>query len=315
MKSHSDLVWETIRSRSGAALSAVAASWCRSALKHGLDPAEARRCDRIDEVEVRRAREARAGLLRIAGPILDNLYVLAGRTGCGVVLTDDSGIILERRTTPADSVLFDQSGLAVGANWGEQFEGTNGIGTCLAEDRPVTIYRGQHFYSRNASMSCMDAPVHDENGRLIAALDVSSCRYDHDESMTLLLGALVSDAARKIERAWFVGAFPDARIICGLETMGSGPVLLAIDRDDLVVGATLAARRRYGLTGEALASPRPASDILGYGDKESFGDSERAVLKRALARSGGNVAAAARQLGIGRATFYRRMARAGLTEH
>lgn len=310
MKSHSEIVWETVRSRSGAAVSAIAASWCRSALKHGLDPAESRRLDRVAEAEVRRAREARAGLLRIAGPVLDHLYTLAGRSGCGVVLTDDSGIILERRTTAADTALFNQSGLAIGANWGEQAEGTNGIGTCLAEDRPVTIHRGQHFHSRNAGMSCMDAPVHDEHGHLIAALDVSSCRYDHDESTTLLVGALVADAARKIERAWFLAAFPEARIICGPETAGSGPALLAVDRDDLVIGATRAARRLYGLTKEALADPRPAADILGGAD-DGFGDSERAVLKRALARSGGNVAAAARALGIGRATFYRRMSRAG----
>ena len=243
MKSHSEIVWETVRSRSGAALSAVAASWCRSALRHGLDPAESRRLDRTTEAEIRCAREARAEFLRIAAPVLDNLYTLAGRSGCGVVLTDETGVILERRTSAADAVLFDRSGLAIGADWGEQAEGTNGIGTCLAENRPVTIHRGQHFYSRNAGMSCMDAPVHDERGRLIAALDISSCRYDHDESATLLIGALVADASRKIERAWFIAAFPDARIICGPEPSGSGPALLAVDRDDLVIGATRAARR------------------------------------------------------------------------
>ncbi|MCJ2179250.1 helix-turn-helix domain-containing protein, partial [Novosphingobium album (ex Hu et al. 2023)] len=41
-------------------------------------------------------------------------------------------------------------------------------------------------------------------------------------------------------------------------------------------------------------------------------DGERAVLRQALARSNGNVAAAARLLGIGRATMYRRMERAGM---
>ena len=39
---------------------------------------------------------------------------------------------------------------------------------------------------------------------------------------------------------------------------------------------------------------------------------ERAALKRALARADGNVSAAARALGIGRATLYRRMKRLGL---
>ncbi len=38
----------------------------------------------------------------------------------------------------------------------------------------------------------------------------------------------------------------------------------------------------------------------------------RAELHRALARAGGNVSAAARELGIGRATFYRKMKALGL---
>jgi transcriptional regulator of acetoin/glycerol metabolism len=37
------------------------------------------------------------------------------------------------------------------------------------------------------------------------------------------------------------------------------------------------------------------------------------VLRQALARADGNVSGAARLLGIGRATFYRRMERVGLS--
>ncbi|WP_204314562.1 helix-turn-helix domain-containing protein, partial [Stenotrophomonas maltophilia] len=41
-------------------------------------------------------------------------------------------------------------------------------------------------------------------------------------------------------------------------------------------------------------------------------DSERAFLRRALARADGNATKAAKELGIGRATLYRRMERVGL---
>ena len=45
-----------------------------------------------------------------------------------------------------------------------------------------------------------------------------------------------------------------------------------------------------------------------------FERAERAAVIRALTRTQGNVSAAARNLGIGRATMYRRMKRLGLDE-
>uniref|UniRef100_UPI0035146029 helix-turn-helix domain-containing protein n=1 Tax=Pseudooceanicola sp. TaxID=1914328 RepID=UPI0035146029 len=59
--------------------------------------------------------------------------------------------------------------------------------------------------------------------------------------------------------------------------------------------------------------PRPASDLFGRDDGPTgFEKAERAAVVRALARAGGNVSEAARALGVGRATLYRRMKRLGL---
>ncbi|MGH1557729.1 GAF domain-containing protein [Caulobacter segnis] len=38
-------------------------------------------------------------------------------------------------------------------------EGTNGIGTCLTEQRVLTIHRDQHFHTRNIGLSCTVAPL------------------------------------------------------------------------------------------------------------------------------------------------------------
>ena len=59
----------------------------------------------------------------------------------------------------------------------------------------------------------------------------------------------------------------------------------------------------------------PAVDILGReSGPTGFEKAERAAVIRALARAGNNVSQAARQLGIGRATLYRRMKRLGLSD-
>ena len=91
--------------------------------------------------------------------------------------------------------------------------------------------------------------------------------------------------------------------------------LLAIDQNDLVIGATREARRVFGLDATGALAPRPAADIFGRGDGPSgFEKAERAAVIRALARAEGNVSQAARQLGVGRATLYRRMKRLGLDD-
>ncbi|WP_447765072.1 GAF domain-containing protein [Sphingopyxis panaciterrae] len=310
---HAEQVFDTVRSPRRAAVSPVAASWCRSALHHRLDPASEGKRELLGEQTIADKREAHEPLLAVAIPVLDQMFRSVGRSGCGVFLSDASGAILEHRIGDGDSDAFAQAGLVTGGRWGEAEEGTNGIGTCLFEDKPVIIHRDQHFASRNIDISCMDAPVHDPHGRLIAALDVSSCRDDHGPAMAEAVGALVRDAARRIERDYFCRHFEGARIIF-LGDAPAGWELLAADRDDLVIGASRAARQRLGVTDAMLERPRPVAQLVGEGAPPSFEQADRTILRQALAQAGGNASEAARLLGIGRATLYRRMARAGLRD-
>ncbi|OWU86760.1 hypothetical protein ATO6_04010 [Oceanicola sp. 22II-s10i] len=294
----------------------MAASWQRSFQTHGLDPAVAAHGQRVEARELSDRREAMADVLRLAVPRLDALFGLVGHSGCSVLLTDAEGIVMEHRCTDGDAEVFRAWGLWPGADWSESAEGTNGIGTCLVERRQVTIHRDEHFLARNIGMSCMDAPIHGPDGTLIAALDVSSARTDQTEAFNRLIGAMVAQTAQAIEADTFRAAFPGHRIVVASDDMQGAASLLAVNGDDLVVGATRAARRAYGFGAQGGIAPVPASDILGRDDEaRGFEKAERAAVMRALARSGGNVSQAARALGIGRATLYRRMNRLGISQN
>ncbi|TBN36795.1 sigma-54-dependent Fis family transcriptional regulator [Paracoccus subflavus] len=283
-------------------------------LKHGLDPADGRRPDRLTGDELACRRQAMERFLRVAAPQLDQLFGLVGLSGCNVLLTDAEGVVLDQRVNEADAEQFRHWGLWQGTIWSEAAQGTNGIGTCLAEGRQVTIHREEHFRTRNTAMSCMDAPIWGPDGRLLAALDVSSARADQTERYNRLISAQVAQTARAIEAVFFRASFPGARIVAADDSTEAA-VLLAVDKDDLAIGATRAARRALGLEREGAIRPRPAADLLGRDDEMTgFDKAERAAVARALARAEGNVSAAARALGIGRATLYRRMARLGLGE-
>ncbi len=316
-KRHEDRV--VLASQSPGAVTRLAASWRRSLVKHGLDPAHPPQLRRLSGRELAERVEVLEEFVAIARPQLDQLFQLVCPTGCNVLLTDATGIVLEHRVNAGDAAIFREWGLWAGTDWSEQAEGTNGIGTCLAEGRQVTIHRDEHFYARNAGLSCMDAPIWGPDGRLIAALDVSSARSDHTERWNALIAAQVTQSARQIEAAFFRVSFPGARIITA---QGSGPedsaLLIAVDKDDLAIGANRAARRAFGLEKEGLLRPRPASDLLGRREDDEaagFETAERAAVIRALARAEGNVSAAARALGVGRATLYRRMQRLGISEN
>ncbi len=312
---HADKIIEATQSPSAAAKSSLAASWYRSALKHGLDPDAANAVHRVEQSELDERRSALQRFMMLASPRLDTLFSLVGQSGCAVLLTDAHGIILDQRISDGDMPAFEGWGLTSGADWSEARQGTNGIGTCLTESRRIIIDRGDHFFARNTGMSCIDAPIYGVDGSVIAALDVSSARADQTEAFNRLISAQVGQTARAIEETNFRAAYPSSRIVVADVDDCETAALLAIDQDDLIVGATRAARGIFGLQKIGEITVRPAADILGREDGPSgFQKAERAAVVRAITRANGNISQAARQLGVSRATLYRRIKRLGLDE-
>lgn len=292
-----------------AARSAIVASWARSAHMHGLAPERKILPDRLTTAEFAALCQRMEPVSRAARPALERLFLAVGGLGACVILAADNGVPVERLGRGAEDRDFSDAGLWTGALWTEAAVGTNGIGTCLAEGRPVVIHRDQHFLTTNIGLTCASSPVHDDEGRLVAVLDVSTARQDVSEGIAGLISHSVLEAARKIESDLFHARHPDARMVLVPGHDRAGSALLAVDADDLVVGATRAARAHLGLSGDLMRSPLPVADLLGLTSHDRPEDGERAVLTRAVARAGGNVSAAARALGISRATLHRKLGR------
>jgi transcriptional regulator of acetoin/glycerol metabolism len=313
---HPDRVRSVLDDDAGPARSALAASWKRSITLYGLDPEDGRPPEVLTAHELAQARQEIEPLTRAAQTTLDRLFQAVGDTGCCVLLTNRDGVPVDRRGAAADDDQFRRWGLWSGAVWSEATEGANGIGTCLAESRPLTIHRDQHFHTRNIGLSCTAAPIYDHQGRLAAALDVSSARADLTEGFASLIAAAVGDAARSIEAQHFREIFSGTRIVLPPGGERYGSALLAVDRHDLVVGATRSARQLLNITDARIAGQLPAADVLAIGGAgEDLLDAERGAVRRALARADGNVSAAARALGVSRATLHRKLNRLGLASH
>lgn len=291
------------------ARSRIAASWHRCASYYGLAPESVVSRRILTERELRDSREQLGSLSDRIFPALSRLSkILSPYNVCTSFATPD-GVIVALETFVDDADALRNWGLARGADWSEPREGTNGIGTCLVEETPIAIRHDEHFFLRDTVMTCLAAPVFDHLGQIGGAFNVSLCGSDVDSPARALIASLVLSSTRQIEIDHFHACYANRKIISLPPANGqSGGVLLAVDADGVICGATRAARTQFSLTDARLRSGVCASDVVAPGD-DDFGTSERSVIRRELVRTNGNVSAAARNLGVSLATLKRRIAR------
>ena len=222
----------------------VSSSWQRSANKHAVDPVDTTRAPRILTLgELKYHREPLDELIFSAQEEIDQLYKVVREARYTVLFCDSSGVAVEHRGDDAEASHFEYWGTWLGGVWSEEVEGTNGIGTCIVEERPVTVHRSQHFRSRHIDLSCSGAPVFGADGRLIAVLDVSAIDPELSEGAHALTGALTVRSARAIEERFFREQFRREWIVAVAPPEGGAiGMLLAIDGDQRIVGANRAAR-------------------------------------------------------------------------
>jgi sigma-54 dependent transcriptional regulator, acetoin dehydrogenase operon transcriptional activator AcoR len=88
--------------------------------------------------------------------------------------------------------------LAPGFSYGEQFVGTNGIGTALADGKPTHVFGHEHYAENLENLACAGVPIHDPiSGKTIGAVDLTCWRKDAGQ----LLVALARTTAEQIRQA------------------------------------------------------------------------------------------------------------------
>jgi transcriptional regulator of acetoin/glycerol metabolism len=241
---HSDHVYLVAEGRPAEpGIDEVSTSWQRSANRHRVDPDSLEAPRILTTREVDELREPLDELVVNAQAELDRLYKVVREAGYTILFCDDQGVAVEHRGDDADASRFRYWGTWLGGVWSEEIEGTNGIGTCIAEERPVTIHRAQHYRTRHLDLSCSGAPVFGPDGRLMAVLDVSAIDPDRSEQAHALTGALTVASARSIVEQFFRDRFRREWIVAmAAPEGGTAAMLLAADGNQRIVGANRAAR-------------------------------------------------------------------------
>jgi transcriptional regulator of acetoin/glycerol metabolism/AraC-like DNA-binding protein len=226
------------------AVEAVSNSWQRSATKYGVDPVGNKAPRILTSGELKDFREPLDELVFSAQEDIDQLYAVVREAGYVVLFCDNSGVAVDHRGENTRACAFEYWGTWLGGVWSEEMEGTNGIGTCIVEERPITVHRSQHFRSRHMNLSCSGAPVFSIDGRLTAVLDVSAIDPDLSERAHALTSALTIRSARAIEERFFREQFRREWIVAVSPPEGGARgMLLAIDGNQHIVGANRVARK------------------------------------------------------------------------
>jgi len=244
-------------------------SWRRCLLDYRVDTGNLSAPHVVTQNELKGLREPLEKILVQAQEEIDRLYAVLRQHNYVVLLCDRRGVAIHHRGDEAKAGEFKHWGIWLGGVWSEESEGTNGIGTCIAEQRPVLVHASQHFRSRHTQLSCAGAPIFDPHGRLVAVLDVSRVANEEDHGSLPLVLDTVTVTARAIEERLFRGNFHHAWTLAALPSDNGAAMLLAVDEHQWILGADRVARDLLGLDDVRLAGGVPLSAAFEF-DRSLF---------------------------------------------
>lgn len=317
-------------------------SWKRC-LAWGHKPAQRVEFEAVSHAQIQHLQEQNQPLLQAATKELDRLSRAIAGTRYFALLTDAHGMVVDTRGE-FDKHDARASRIArVGINLSEQLAGTTAIGAVLAEHQPIWLHRGEHFFNDNAAYSCAGAPLFGPNGECVGMLDLTGVDVPERPE----LQHLAAQSARSIENNWIRQIAPSLLLRfnwAGLSTGSDSDGLMGLNDDGQIVCANRAAR---AITGLNLQGTEHAGDVFATAWQSLFDLSpqqrlevplwtglqvqiqhdnnsgrstitpqhpapvlkaiESDLIRRAMQQARGNVAEAARRLGISRATLYRKI--------
>jgi len=232
-----------VRRREPVVAPVVLHSWMRSRDAFHVDPALERSPIVLPEDEWGQRRE-RLEALGVGLPVLERFGEQLQETQDMLALCDADGFVLATGGHPRVIEETAEINLRVGGSWNEQAAGTNGIGTVLAEGRPVQVIGAEHYVAAWQRWVCTGAPIrHPITGETIAVIDVTGYKERVQEHTALAVQA----TAALIEQRLLLEFTLDEKLLCerlfARANRTPTDAMLAVDRRGRVMQFNAAAER------------------------------------------------------------------------
>ena len=255
----------------------IVQSWFRCRDEYSLEPDNSDEPVIIGQTELQERQHRLADVQDFAKIEMANLYQQLAGSGYAVMLMDGDGVLLNYFGDPSFTHAASKSGLIQGAVWSERLQGTNGMGTCLIEKKPVIVHQNEHYLARNIGLSCAAAPICNHHGEVMAVLDASGVsRLAQQHTL-----ALVNMSVQMIENRVFLNQFRHEYIVRFharpefVGTLSEGAI--AFSSTGTILAATRCAQYQLGINTPA--------DIYGHNITELFNVSLSGLLDSSLKKS------------------------------
>ncbi len=234
----------------------IETSWKRCQTKHKISPQHNIRLCTLTEKEIREKREPLDKLLSDSQGIVERIRRVAKQSGYSVLITNAEGVTVKAFSDSGPALELQSKGLRLGTLWQEAMVGTNGLGTCLEEKRPVTVDASEHYGTNLHCFSCSAAPLIGANGDILGALDMSTFATGNRMAQALALN-FVTETADEIEALIFRDAYSSQNIVSLACSIHATTALIAFNDNGTIIAATRAAllklncKDRYELVGKS----------------------------------------------------------------
>lgn len=176
----------------------------------------------IDARALAMARDKNRDLVESAARLMDKLVLSIHMSNSVVTLVDDTGMVLHAAATYQDleSIPYGKPGRMCD----EVTLGTNGMGLCVIEKRPVHVIGSEHFNASLHHLSCTAAPIFNGQGQLAGAINLAICTEKlHQHTL-----GLVEAAAHAVEEQMRLRSLLSEQKVI-LEVLDEGVVVLDAD--------------------------------------------------------------------------------------
>ena len=172
----------------------VLKSWIRCR-ELGLDPLVQHSPMVISKKKLAKLRKSYWDFIEISKSVMQMIEISVRGSGFIVTLTEKGGHVLEVQGDEDVLAMALKNYYIPGCMRSTEQAGTNGIGLCLEEGKPIQLTGAEHYNVNHHPWTCSSAPIRNSEGELIGAITLSGHsvgRHKH----TL---ALVTAAAKNIE--------------------------------------------------------------------------------------------------------------------
>jgi transcriptional regulator of acetoin/glycerol metabolism len=229
----------------------ILASWiyCR---KIGLDPYSKTSPPTLSGKRLDNLLHKNQFLLEISKPVMSMIEISVRGTGFIVTLSDDEGYVLEVYGDSEIMKMAEQNFYVPGCLRSIERAGTNAIGLCLVEKRPIQLTGAEHYKVHHHPWTCSSAPILDDSDDLVGAITLSGRSIGrHQHTLALVTAAAETIQTQLRERSLIMEKHRLNSMLTSLyNSISEG--LIAIDNDTNITHINDVARKMLAIGNQSL---------------------------------------------------------------